>query len=73
MPCVHHCHSTVVPSPLAPPLIIASMDPQTLCPKGEEEGMRGQGEEWGRGGERGRDDGKMRRAVREGTERGNTL
>ena len=33
--------------------------------------MRGQGEEWGRGGERGRGDGKMRRAVREETERGN--
>ena len=42
MPCVHHCHSTVVPSPLAPPLIFASMDSQTLCPEGEEEG---QGEE----------------------------
>ena len=38
MPCVRHCHSTVVPSPLAPPLIISAMDPQTLCPKGEEEG-----------------------------------
>ena len=38
MLCVHHCHSIAVPSPLAPPLIFASMDPQTLCPEGEEEG-----------------------------------
>ena len=61
MLCVHHCHSTSVPSPLAPPLIIASMDPQTLCPEGEEEGRK----ERGREGEKGRGDGKMSRAVRE--------
>ena len=43
MPCVHHCHSTVVPSPLAPPLIIASMALQTLCSEGEEEGEERKG------------------------------
>ena len=33
---------TSVPAPLAPPLIIASMDPQILCPKNR---SRGRGEE----------------------------
>ena len=71
MPCVHHCHSIVVPSPPAPPLIISAMDPQTQCPE-----ERGGGDERMRGGvgeeeKRSRGDGKMRRVVREETERGN--
>ena len=56
MPCVHHCHSTVVPSPPAPPLIFASMDSQTLCPEGEEEGK---GEEGIKGEKKRMGDGKL--------------
>ena len=62
MLCVHHCHSTVVPSPLAPPLIIFALDSQTLCPeeRGRERGRRG-----GEKGKRVGGDGKMRAVVRQ--------
>ena len=71
LPCVHHCHSTSVPSPLAPPLIMSSLDSQTLCPeqrKGGEgrrrrrggggRGEEGEEEEEGEGGGGGAQKGK---------------
>ena len=56
MLCVRHCHSTVVPSPLALPLIASSTALQTLCPEermkeGPEGGKKGKDEVEGREGE----------------------